>query len=156
MTMEESFQKLLDENPGIALIPKEDVGKIKIKMGKSHRKESDWTVIKDILYSHDLITAAPQNATRYVDDVSGVLHEEGVLIAFTNFDDCERHLKDLYKRDNRIGSMFHITSVAFPDIIEIADTNKKDLFIDIQDEPNTMFMAYLHQTREIKAMMLSR
>ena len=154
--MEESFQKLLEENPGIALIPKEDVSKIKIKMGKSHRKESDWDVIKEILYNHDLITAAPQNTTHYVNGVSGVLCEEGVLIAFTNFDDCERHLKELYKRDNRIGSMFHITSVAFPDIIEIADKNKKDLFIDIQDKANTMFMAYLYETREIKAMMLSR
>ena len=38
MSIEDSFQKLLEENPGIALIPKEDVSKIKIKMGKSHRK----------------------------------------------------------------------------------------------------------------------
>lgn len=156
MSMEESFQKLLKENPGVALIPKEDVSKIKIKMGKSHRKESDWTVIKDILYSHDLITAAPQNSTRYVKSISGVLCEEGVLIAFTNFDDCERHLKGLYERDSRIGSMFHITSMAFADVIDIADKNDMDMFIDIQDEPNTKFMAYLHQTREIKAMMLSR
>ena len=73
MTMEESFQKLLEENPGIALIPKEDVSKIKIKMGKSHRKESDWDVIKEILYNHDLITAAPQNTTHYVNGVSGVM-----------------------------------------------------------------------------------
>ena len=38
MTMKESFQKLLEENPGVTLISKEDVSKIKIKMGKSHRK----------------------------------------------------------------------------------------------------------------------
>lgn len=156
MTMQESFQKLLEDNPGIPIISKEDISKIKIKLGKSHRKESDWDVIKEILYNHDLITATPEHKTAYVDDKSGVLCEEGVLIAFTNFDDCERYLKDLYKRDRSVGTMFHITSVPFPDIIEIADENKKDLFIDVQNEPNIMFMAYLNETREIKAMMLSR
>ena len=154
MSMKESFQKLLEENPRIALIPQEDVNKIKIKLGKSHRKESDWAVIKDILYRHDLITAAPQNSTRYVKDISGVLCEEGVLIAFTNFDDCEKHLKGLYEQNSRIGSMFQITSMALADVIEIADRNRADLFIDIQDEPNTMFMAYLHKTKEIKAMIM--
>ena len=156
MTMEESFRKYMEENPGIALISKEDVDKIKIKMGKSRRKESDWMVIKEILYHHDLITAAPQNNTGLVSDTSGVLCEEGVLIAFTNFDDCERHLKRLYKRDTRIGSMFQITSLSLEDIIMVADAEKKDLYIDIQDKPNTMFMAYLHETREIKALMLGR
>ena len=154
--MREEFQKLLEENPGIALIPKEDVSKIKIKMGKNHRKESDWIVIKDILRCHELITATPQNPMLFVSDISGILHEQGVLIAFTNFDDCEKHLKNLYEQDKRIGSLFNIASVLFLDIIEIADKNKKDLFIDIQDEPDTKFIAYFHQTKEIKAMMLGR
>lgn len=155
MSMEESFQKYLDENPSIQLIPKGEVSTIKIKLGKSHRKEADWIVIKDILYTHDLITAAPQNATSFVGDIEGVLCEEDVLIAFTNFDDCECHLKDMYKRDSWIGSQFRIKSFAFTDILELADRKRMDLFIDVQDETGKMFMAYSHETKEIRAMMLS-
>ena len=41
------------------LISKEDLDRIKIKLGKSHRKESDWAVIKDILSSHNVIVVEP-------------------------------------------------------------------------------------------------
>ena len=48
------------------LISKEDVALIKIKLGKSHRKESDWVVIKDILSSHNVIVAEPVKPDRRV------------------------------------------------------------------------------------------
>ena len=37
------------------LISPGELSIIKIKLGKSHRKESDWTVIKNILYARNVI-----------------------------------------------------------------------------------------------------
>ena len=42
--MEQEF-----EEGKLKLISEKDVSLIKLKLGKSHRSEADWTVIKDIL-----------------------------------------------------------------------------------------------------------
>lgn len=154
MTMGQSFEDFLEKNPGIQLIPKEDVDKIKIKLGKSHRKESDWDVIKKILMNHDLITASPQKRTRRVRDIQGVLYEEGVLVAFTNLDDCNKHLKSLYEDNRRLGSVFNVKSLPFEELINIAEENKKNIFIDIQLEKNCMFMMYHYDKKYIEAVRL--
>ena len=156
MSMQESFSKYLTDHPGIQLIPKEDVAKIKIKLGKSHRKESDWQEIKNILCSYDLITATPLNSTDSVRDVSDVLFEDNKLIAFTNFDDCEKHLRRLYEVDKRIGEVFKIRSLAFADLIEIAESQGVNIFIDVQDEKECMCIVYIQENRQIIAARLIR
>lgn len=154
MSKGQSFEEYLEKNPGIPLIPKENVDKIKIKLGKSHRKESDWDVIKNILMTHDLITASPLKRTRRVSDIQGVLYEEGVLIAFTNMNDCNKYLKSLYEDNRELGSVFNIKSLPFNELISIAEENRKNIFIDIQLEKNCMFMMYHYDKKYIEAVRL--
>lgn len=80
-----------------------------------------------------------------------MLYEDGVLVAFTNIDDCEKHIRGIGE-----GRYFHLGSMPFTELIRLADDEGKDVFIDIQDELNCQFIAYEHKTRELKAVMLSR
>ena len=75
------------------MIPKDKVSLINIKLGKSHRKESDWTVIKDILSAHNLIVCEPGVPDRHLKVVEHILVEDRILVAFTNLEDCEEHIK---------------------------------------------------------------
>ena len=44
-----------ENHPEYNIIPDDKVSIIKIKLAKSHRTEADWTAIKDILRSYNLI-----------------------------------------------------------------------------------------------------
>lgn len=46
--MTKEFEEFIAEKPEFNIATKEEVSLIKIKLEKSHRKESDWEVIKDI------------------------------------------------------------------------------------------------------------
>lgn len=54
--MSKAFDEYISDKPEINIISKEELSILKIKLGKSHRKESDWSAIKDILISHDVMT----------------------------------------------------------------------------------------------------
>ncbi|MBQ9008794.1 MAG: hypothetical protein IJ088_05620 [Clostridia bacterium] len=148
--------KLSETSPDLPLMPKEDVNRIKKKLGKKYRNESDWTTIENILKSYSLITAAPLHSTLRVRNVSGVLCEADVLMAFTNMDDCEKHLKNLCKMDSRIGPTFQRGTISFMDLTWLADKTQKDVFIDMQAKPNTVFMSFSPRTAELRAMVLYR
>lgn len=53
------FDKYDVEKSEWNLISKEEVSLLKMKLGKSHRKESDWEVIKEILGKHNVLTFIP-------------------------------------------------------------------------------------------------
>ena len=65
------------------LIPIKDVDLIKIKLGKSHRKESDWEIIKDILSSHNVIVAEPEEKDSRVKIVEHIICEEDRYLFFS-------------------------------------------------------------------------
>ena len=46
--MSKDFEEYIADKTRLNLASKEEVSLIKIKLGKSHRKESDWEVIKGI------------------------------------------------------------------------------------------------------------
>lgn len=89
------------------LIPIKDVDLIKIKLGKSHRKESDWEIIKDILSSHNVIVAEPEEKDSRVKIVEHIICEEDrYLFVFTNFKDCGEYIKGLNKKMDHQRSSF--------------------------------------------------
>ena len=51
--MSKEFDEYIADKPEAKLATKEEISLLKIKLGKSHRKESDWEVIKDIFYKRD-------------------------------------------------------------------------------------------------------
>ena len=71
------------------LIPSEKLSLLKIKVGKNHRKESDWDVIKDILSSYRIITIEPATKVIGFRVIEHVLCRGNTLFVFTNVEDCQ-------------------------------------------------------------------
>ena len=154
--MSKEFDAYIADQPELNLISKDDVNLIKIKTGKSHQKESDLDIIKKILMVHDVITADPVSGTGIVDSLENILLEDGALHVFTNMDDCEQHIRDLQKRYGDIGRYFQISSLAFEDVIQIADENEMDVMIDRQDKADSRCLAYVCSEKQIKVVMRTK
>ena len=153
--MSKEFDTYIADDPEFNLIPKDKVSLIKIKLGKSHRKESDWTVIKDILSVHSLIVCEPKAPDRHLKAVEHILVEAGKLVAFTNLEDCMEHINKLNRRDGKLGRLFQIGAMPFEQAVTISDAYGMDLYIDLQEKINTMCMAYIHGEGKINAVMVS-
>ena len=131
-----------------------DVNTIKIKLGKSHRKESDWDTIKTILSSHSVMTIAPANEDPEVPTVEGILYEDGAFVVFTNRDDCDRHIRHINRVDGKPDREFEVRSVAFDEAVAIADQYGKDLYVDFQPEENCICLVYQAESHTLQAVLL--
>ena len=149
--MKKNFQTIIEKNPNANIIPPEELDIIRIKLGKSKRKESDWTIIKDILYKHDLIVMEPEKKDRYLPEYDHIMSEDGVLVAFTSIDECMKHVRWLNEEDGTPGRGFLIGSLPFEQIIRTADEYGLDLIIDPAMDGRTRCMLYLPDSHEIKA-----
>ncbi len=136
------------------LIPLQDVATIKIKLGKSHRKESDWTVIKEILSSHCVITMQPFRPDRRLSVKDHILCENDYPMVFTNIEDCQRYIRDLNLFHGTPGRGFMIGSIPFEEAVDISEKNQMELYIDRQMNPNEKCMAYVPGDGVIKAVMI--
>ncbi len=151
--MSKEFDEYVADIPEVDLIEKKDVALIKIKIGKNHRKESDWEAIKELLLSHDVLTAEPMRALPELYGVEHVLCENGVLYVFTNIDDCQSHLQKLSRRYGDIGEYFEINSIWFEDVLNIAQEHEMNVVIDKQDMVIGKYMVYDYAKNQLNAVM---
>ena len=139
------------------MIPLKDVDLIKIKLGKSHRKESDWQIIKDILSSHNVIVAEPDEEDPRVNIVEHIICEDDrYLLVFTNFKDFGEYITGLNRRIGFPQCDFHIGSMPFEQAVDISEMYHMDLFIDYVGRQDAMCMMYIHGENKIKAVMLKK
>ena len=89
------FEEYDTDKPEWNLVSKEELSLLKMKLGKSHRKESDWEVIKEILSRRNVLTFIPPKRAKGLTTIEKVLCENGNLIVFTNMDDCTRYVEVL-------------------------------------------------------------
>ena len=147
-----------EENAGTQSAPdilsEADVNMIKIKLGKSHRKESDWDFIKTILSSHSVLTIAPVNEDPQVPTVEGILYEDGAFVVFTNRDDCDQHVRHINRVDGTPERIFEVRAIAFDDAVSIADQYGKDLYVDFQPEENSTCLVYQAASHTLQAVLL--
>lgn len=148
--MTKEFEKFIADKPELNIATKEEVSLIKIKLGKSHRKESDWEAIMDIFYKRDLITFIPSKKMKGIKFVEELPCESGYLIAFSNIDDCTQYIDEKqYRLKSR--SYVQIISVPFMDICDIADRNDVDVLIDANGGINSKCFIYAHREERLKA-----
>lgn len=148
--MTKEFEEFIADKPEFNIATKEEVSLIKIKLEKSHRKESDWEVIKDIFYKRNLITFIPSKKMKGIKTVEKLPCEFGYLIAFSNIDDCTQYIDEKqYRLKSR--SYVNIISVPFMDICEIADRNDVDVLIDANGGINSKCFIYAHKEERLKA-----
>ena len=152
--MTKEFEKFIADKPELNIATKEEVSLIKIKLGKSHRKESDWEVIKDIFYKRDLITFIPSKKMKGIKIVEELPCEWGYLIAFSNIDDCTQYIDEKRYR-LKSQSYVQIISVPFMDICEIADRNDVDVLIDVNGGINSRCFIYAHREERLKAVIMA-
>ena len=152
--MTKEFEKFIADKPELNIATKEEVSLLKIKLGKSHRKESDWEVIKDIFYKRDLITFIPSKKMKGIKLVEELPCGCGYLIAFSNIDDCTQYIDEKQYR-LKSQSYVQIISVPFMDICEIADRNDVDVLIDVNGGINSRCFIYAHREERLKAVIMA-
>lgn len=153
--MPKKFAKFIADKPDLNIATKEEVSLIKIKLEKSHRKESDWEVILDIFYKRDFITFIPPKNVKEIKMVEGLPCESGYLIAFSNTDDCMQYIDDKqYVLKSR--SYVPIISVSFMDLCDIADRNDVDVLIDSNGGINSKCFIYAHKEERLKAVIKAK
>ncbi len=148
--MEQEF-----EEGKLKLISEKDVSLIKLKLGKSHRSEADWTVIKDILLSHYVISAVPLKRDSRLKAVNGILCEKNYLFVFTNKEDCKKHLLMLNLRQGMKDRNFEMGAMPFEVAVDVAERHGMNLYIDMQAEVNAVCMYYIHGISQLKAVRLA-
>ena len=67
--MAKEFDEYIADKPELNLASKEEIALLKIKLGKSHRKESDWDVIKEIFWKRNMLTFTPTKRVRGVTSI---------------------------------------------------------------------------------------
>ncbi|MBD5503320.1 MAG: hypothetical protein HDR09_06115 [Lachnospiraceae bacterium] len=153
--MAKEFDEYIADKPELNLVSKEEVALLKIKLGKSHRKESDWDVIKEIFWKRNVLTFTPTKRAREVTNIEKILCEDGFLVVFSNIDDCTRHIREMQHR-GILERYVQIGTIPFVDVLEIADQHNKDVLIDVDEERNSMCFMYAHKSKELKAVILEQ
>ena len=92
--MTKESEEFIADKPELNIATKEEVSLIKIKLGKSHRKESDWEVIKGIFQKRNFITFIPAKNMEGITSVRNIPCVRGYLIVFSNIDDCTQYIRE--------------------------------------------------------------
>ena len=117
---------------GRIALSEEEISKLRIKIGKSHRTEKDWTVIKELFEDRVVFTANPSDIKMAKECcVDGVLKDEGALVVFTSVAACTDYLDRIGAQ--RFGRYMTIGNIPFSSVIEIAIDNKELVHVDPTD-----------------------
>ena len=135
------------------LIPEDKLGILRIKVNKSHRKESDWDVIKEILNTYRIVTVEPMARIPGIWVIDHVLCRNGNLVVFTNASDCQEYVKAIAKTTGAKDIYFTMGSIGFEEVVGIADRERMELHLDPKDERNHKFIRYKWQDKKLAVTM---
>ena len=152
--MAKEFDEYFADKPELNLVSQEEVALLKIKLGKSHRKEADWDVIKEIFWKRNVLTYTPTKRTRKVTNIEKYFVRM-VSLFFSNIDDCTRHIREMQHR-GILDRYVQIGTISFVDVLEIADQHKRVVLIDVNEERNSKCFMYTHKGKELKAVILEQ
>lgn len=122
---------------------------IKSRFVKGRRRtKADWDYINNLLRSKHIFTILPMDkATLEQFSIEGVLCAKGVLLVFTNLEDCVEYAKR-YAAVN-LGKDYTITTLPFESVIRIAENHQKDIYIDVRQERDQRFLVYDGKTSSL-------
>lgn len=136
------------------LASREEVSLLKIKLGKSHRNESDWETIKEILTRRNMLTFIPPKKAEGLSRVETVLCENGRLSVFTNMEDCTRHIRFL-QLEGKFRGYVEIGAIPFEDVVDIADRHGMSVLIDVGEAVNSKCFMYEPAEQRLKAVIMT-
>ena len=124
-----------DKTGGIELpdgriaLSKEEIYKLRIKIGKNHRTEKDWAIIKELFEDRVVFTANPLDEKKAKQCcVEGILKDEGALFVFTSMEACKNYLNQIGV--DRFGRYMTIGNIPFSFVMKIAVDYKEQVYID--------------------------
>ena len=135
----EDFKRKLAENPDIHLISEEQTATLEKLLGKPHRSEDDWDVIKDILYSIHVVTATPIQKRSKIKSVDHILCEKGDLLVYTTMEKCQKNMQKLFKKDSKL-RFCQYTFLPCEEVLDIALDHKMQVFIDRPEDRSKNYM----------------
>ncbi len=144
--MKEMFEHFTGENAKVYnLLSQKEINQIRIKLGKKHIKDSDWAFIREILFSHNVIVLEPvvPDAKLFVKE--HVLYDNGLMVAFTNIEDCREYVNTINRRDAARNRLFQLGTMPLEKAAEISRKYGADLYIDMQIKENAVFIVYYQQ-----------
>lgn len=140
------FEHFTGENAeAYNLLSQKDINQIRIKLGKKHMKESDWKYIREILSDHNVIVLEPVVPDAKLMVKEHVLYDNGLMVAFTNIENCREYVNSINRRDAAPNRLFQLGAMPFPVVTEIAGRYDTDLYIDLEIKENAVFMVYYQQ-----------
>ena len=151
----EDFEAHLKDHPEIRLLTEEELSNLRIKNGKSHKKEKDWAEITALLKESFLLVCQPTAENRYVKTVDHLMEFGGNLLAFTNLQDMLHYLQNLgaFLEEQGVDSMpVTFGTLPFADVIAIADSRGKNVSIDDPGEKNVPFLRYTPENASLNTM----
>lgn len=143
MDIQEAMQFSLEED---SILSESEIMSIKTRMRKNKLSESDWSYIKDLLHDKHIFTVRPMDASllpRF--SIEGVLHDQDVLMAFTNLNECEEYARRYAAV--RIGRQYTFDTIPYESVIRIADAHEKDAYIDVRYGHEERFLVYSAKTK---------
>ena len=148
------FERYVADKPEWNLVSKEEASFLKMKLGRSHRKEADWEVIKEILGRRNVLTFIPPKKAKGLTIIEKVRCENESLIVFTNMDDCTQHIQVLQLKGKFRGYV-EIGYILFEDVLDIVDQHGMNVFIDVSDIINSKCLMYESEEQRLKAVIMA-
>lgn len=141
--MAKEIQRFTDEAISqYNLLSDEEVATLKIKVGKSHRSEKDWDVIKKLITDKAVITMNSMDRKLYrKTSIENVFTDKGFLIVFSNINDCANYIRWFNQQMMRNG-YFEIGAIPFGDVLDISDRKNIPVAIDMDPATRGHFIYY--------------
>lgn len=119
----------------------QEIRSIKSILNQPQRTPKDWDFIKSLLQTRSLFTVRPGDETlRGRFTIDGVLYDQGVLLAFSDQEDCGEYGRRYAAV--RTGREFTVTAVPYEQVLGIAAAHEKDVYIDFRKEKDERFLVY--------------
>ena len=74
-----------------------------------------------------------------------VLYDNGLMVAFTNIEDCREYVNTINRRDAARNRLFQLGTMPLEKAAEISRKYGADLYIDMQIKENAVFIVYYQQ-----------
>ena len=140
------FERYVADKPEWNLVSKEEASFLKMKLGRSHRKE--------ILGRRNVLTFIPPKKAKGLTIIEKVRCENESLIVFTNMDDCTQHIQVLQLKGKFRGYV-EIGYILFEDVLDIVDQHGMNVFIDVSDIINSKCLMYESEEQRLKAVIMA-
>lgn len=119
----------------------QEIRSIKSILNQPQRTQKDWDFIKSLLQTRSLFTVRPgDEMLRGRFTIDGVLYDQGVLLAFSDQEDCGEYGRRYAAV--RTGREFTVTAVPYEQVLGIAAAHEKDVYIDFRKEKDERFLVY--------------